>query len=174
MDVIWKDRDPEKNERFNNQTSTVNPELWHTGSMNAAFVALWPGREKSISFFDWMKQYHVQITCCETCKGKSCEGLKCSDRHYWGFKKKKVLLHLWLNIKDEWKPKQPHFNEYVYWLIGHPTLAIMALVRTAIPTKTATRYWASSKHLCFFSFSAPTGFSWNGSHVSLGHTQWCI
>lgn len=52
----------------------------------------------------------------------------------------------------------------------NPTLATTALAKTAKPTITATRYWAIWKHLLLLSFSAPTGFSWNGSHVSLRHT----
>lgn len=47
------------------------------------------------------------------------------------------------------------------------TLEMTADVKTANPTTTATRYCASKKHLLFSSFSAPIGFSWNGSHVSL-------
>lgn len=51
------------------------------------------------------------------------------------------------------------------------TFAITAVVKTAKPTITATRYWAILKHVLLLSFSDPTGFSWNGSHVSLRHTQ---
>lgn len=54
-----------------------------------------------------------------------------------------------------------------FYKIGDLTLATTALAKTATPTITATRYWATTKHLLFGSFSAPTGFSWNGSHVSL-------
>lgn len=49
------------------------------------------------------------------------------------------------------------------------TLEMTADVKTASPTTAATRYCASKKHLLFSSFSAPIGFSWNGSHVSLTH-----
>ena len=58
------------------------------------------------------------------------------------------------------------------WIgIWMDTLDTTALARTAMPTMMATKYWASWKHLLLLSFSDPTGFNWNGSHVSLEPKQ---
>jgi len=65
-------------------------------------------------------------------------------------------------------------NYKVYRQKDNLTLETTALVKTNIPTMIATRYWATKRQCCFFSFSAPMGFSWNGSHVSLRNTQWYV
>lgn len=39
------------------------------------------------------------------------------------------------------------------------TLLMTALVKTIMPTTTAMKFCINIKHVLFFSFSAPTGFS---------------
>jgi len=47
------------------------------------------------------------------------------------------------------------------------TLLTTPLTSTSRATITATRFCRIRKHVLFCSFSAPIGFSWNGSQVSL-------